>query len=451
MIKKLLVANRGEIAVRIIRACEELGIETVSIYSDADSDSLHRKIATESYCIGPKLSKDSYLDMISIMTIAKSTNCDAIHPGYGFLAENDDFAEMCESMNIIFVGPMPETISTMGIKDVAKKTMQEAGVPTVPGSEGVLDSVQHATEVAKEIGYPVIIKASHGGGGKGIRVAHNEEELIQGYKLTTKEAESAFGNSSLYMEKYIENFRHIEIQVLGDYYGNVIHLGERDCTVQRRMQKLVEEAPSPILTAEKREEMGRTAVTAAKSIHYIGAGTIEFIYDLNDNNFYFMEMNTRIQVEHPVTEMITGVDLIKLQIKVAMREEIPYKQEDIKFSGHSIEFRINAENPMKNFMPSAGKITDFMAPGGYGVRLDTACYAGYTIPPYYDSMIAKLIVHAETREEAIMTARRALREFTINGIDSTIPFHIRLLDNQNFLNNQYNTNFLVENDVMKKS
>lgn len=451
MIKKLLVANRGEIAVRIIRACEELGIETVSIYSDADSDSLHRKIATESYCIGPKLSKDSYLDMISIMTIAKSTNCDAIHPGYGFLAENDDFAEMCESMNIIFVGPMPETISTMGIKDVAKKTMQEAGVPTVPGSEGVLDSVQHATEVAKEIGYPVIIKASHGGGGKGIRVAHNEEELIQGYKLTTKEAESAFGNSSLYMEKYIENFRHIEIQVLGDYYGNVIHLGERDCTVQRRMQKLVEEAPSPILTAEKREEMGRTAVTAAKSIHYIGAGTIEFIYDLNDNNFYFMEMNTRIQVEHPVTEMITGVDLIKLQIKVAMREEIPYKQEDIQFSGHSIEFRINAENPMKNFMPSAGKITDFMAPGGYGVRLDTACYAGYTIPPYYDSMIAKLIVHAETREEAIMTARRALREFTINGIDSTIPFHIRLLDNQNFLNNQYNTNFLVENDVMKKS
>ena len=451
MIKKLLVANRGEIAVRIIRACEELGIETVSIYSDADSDSLHRKIATESYCIGPKLSKDSYLDMISIMTIAKSTNCDAIHPGYGFLAENDDFAEMCESMNIIFVGPMPETISTMGIKDVAKKTMQEAGVPTVPGSEGVLDSVQHATEVAKEIGYPVIIKASHGGGGKGIRVAHNEEELIQGYKLTTKEAESAFGNSSLYMEKYIENFRHIEIQVLGDYYGNVIHLGERDCTVQRRMQKLVEEAPSPILTAEKREEMGRTAVTAAKSIHYIGAGTIEFIYDLNDNNFYFMERNTRIQVEHPVTEMITGVDLIKLQIKVAMREEIPYKQEDIKFSGHPIEFRINAETPMKNFMPSAGKITDFMAPGGYGVRLDTACYAGYTIPPYYDSMIAKLIVHAETREEAIMTARRALREFTINGIDSTIPFHIRLLDNQNFLNNQYNTNFLVENDVMKKS
>lgn len=451
MINKLLVANRGEIAVRIIRACDELGIETVSIYSEADRESLHRKIATESYCIGPKQSKDSYLDMISIMTIAKSTNCDAIHPGYGFLAENDDFAEMCEAMNIIFVGPMPETISTMGIKDVAKKTMQKAGVPTVPGSDGILNSIEHAKEVAETIGYPVIIKASHGGGGKGIRVARNEEELIQGYKLTTKEAQSAFGNSSLYMEKYIENFRHIEIQVLGDYYGNVIHLGERDCTVQRRMQKLVEEAPSPIMTEEKREEMGITAVNAARSIQYIGAGTIEFIYDLNDDNFYFMEMNTRIQVEHPVTEMITGVDLIKMQIKVAMREEIPYKQEDITFRGHSIEFRINAENPAKNFMPSAGKITDFLAPGGYGIRLDTACYSGYTIPPYYDSMIAKLIVHGDSREEAINSARRALKEFTINGIDSTIPFHQKLLNNKNFIENNYNTNFLAENDVMNES
>lgn len=449
MIKKLLIANRGEIAVRIIRACDELGIETVSIYSEADQDALHRRIATESYCVGPKQSKDSYLDMISIMTIAKSTNCDAIHPGYGFLAENEDFAEMCETMNIIFVGPMPETIATMGVKDVAKETMIKAGVPTVPGSAGILSSTEHAITVAEEIGYPVIIKASHGGGGKGIRVAHNEEELIQGYKMTTKEAESAFGNSSLYMEKYIENFRHIEIQVLGDYYGNVIHLGERDCTVQRRMQKLVEEAPSPILTPEKREAMGDTAVKAAKSIHYIGAGTIEFIYDLNDDNFYFMEMNTRIQVEHPVTEMITGIDLIKMQIRIAMREEIPYKQEDIQFRGHSIEFRINAENPSKNFMPSAGKITEFIAPGGYGVRLDTASYAGYTIPPYYDSMIAKLIVHAENRDEAIKSARRALKEFTISGIESTIPFHRELLKNKNFLENNYNTNFLTDNEIMK--
>lgn len=449
MIKKLLIANRGEIAVRIIRACHELGIETVSIYSEADRDSLHRKMATESYCVGPKQSKDSYLDMISIMTIAKSTNCDAIHPGYGFLAENDDFAEMCEAMNIIFVGPMPETIATMGVKDVAKQTMIDAGVPTVPGSKGTLKSVEHAITVAEDIGYPVIIKASHGGGGKGIRVAQSEEELIQGYKMTSKEAESAFGNSSLYMEKYIENFRHIEIQVLGDYYGNVIHLGERDCTVQRRMQKLVEEAPSPILTEEKRAEMGETAVRAAKSIQYLGAGTIEFIYDLNDDNFYFMEMNTRIQVEHPVTEMITGIDLIKMQIKIAMREEIPYKQEDIEFKGHSIEFRINAENPSKNFMPSAGKITEFLAPGGYGVRLDTASYAGYTIPPYYDSMIAKLIVHAENRDEAIKSARRALKEFTISGIDSTIPFHRALLNNKNFLENNYNTNFLSDNEIMK--
>lgn len=449
MIKKLLIANRGEIAVRIIRACHELGIETVSIYSEADQDSLHRKMATESYCVGPKQSKDSYLDMISIMTIAKSTNCDAIHPGYGFLAENDDFAEMCEAMNIIFVGPMPETIATMGVKDVAKQTMIDAGVPTVPGSKGTLKSVEHAITVAEDIGYPVIIKASHGGGGKGIRVAQSEEELIQGYKMTSKEAESAFGNSSLYMEKYIENFRHIEIQVLGDYYGNVIHLGERDCTVQRRMQKLVEEAPSPILTEEKRAEMGETAVRAAKSIQYLGAGTIEFIYDLNDDNFYFMEMNTRIQVEHPVTEMITGIDLIKMQIKIAMREEIPYKQEDIEFKGHSIEFRINAENPSKNFMPSAGKITEFLAPGGYGVRLDTASYAGYTIPPYYDSMIAKLIVHAENRDEAIKSARRALKEFTISGIDSTIPFHRALLNNKNFLENNYNTNFLSDNEIMK--
>lgn len=449
MINKILIANRGEIAVRVIRACTELGIDSVSIYSEADADSLHRKIATESYCVGPKLSKDSYLDMISIITIAKKTGCDAIHPGYGFLAENSDFAEMCEASNLIFIGPMHETISLMGVKDVAKDTMKEAGVPTVPGSDGVVASTEDAKQIAGAIGYPVIIKASYGGGGKGIRVAHTEEELIQNYKMTEQEAESAFGNKSLYIEKYIENFRHIEIQVLGDYHGNVIHLGERDCTVQRRMQKLVEEAPSPVLSEEKRVAMGDTAVRAAKSIDYIGAGTIEFIYDLNDDQFYFMEMNTRIQVEHPVTEMITGIDLVKMQIKVARREAIPYKQEDIKINGHAIEFRINAENPYKNFMPSAGTITDFIVPGGYGVRIDTASYPGYRIPPYYDSMIAKLITHADTREEAIMTAQRAVGEFIIRGIDTTIPFHSNLLNNEAFRTNDYNTNFLQEHDVMK--
>ena len=449
MIKKVLIANRGEIAVRIIRACHELGIETVSIYSEADQDSLHRKLATESYCIGPKLSKDSYLDMIGIITIAESTGCDAIHPGYGFLAENSDFAEMCETSNLNFIGPMSETISLMGVKDVAKQTMKEAKVPTVPGSDGVVESLEDAYKVAEEIGFPIIIKASYGGGGKGIRIARNKEELKQNYKLTEQEAESAFGNKSLYIEKYIENFRHVEIQVLGDYHGNVVHLGERDCTVQRRMQKLVEEAPSPVISEKTRREMGETAVRAAKSIDYIGAGTIEFIYDLNDHKYYFMEMNTRIQVEHPVTEMITGVDLVKSQIQVAMHEPIPYQQEDIKFEGHAFEFRINAENPYKNFMPSAGKITGFLQPGGFGVRMDTASYAGYVIPPYYDSMIAKLIVHCKDRDEAVKTAKRALGEFEISGIDTTIPFHQNLLLNDAFLNNNYNTNFLEEQDIMK--
>lgn len=448
MIKKILVANRGEIAVRIIRACTELGIESVSIYSEADKDSLHRKIATESYCVGPKLSKDSYLDMISIITIAKKSGCDAIHPGYGFLAENSDFAEMCEVSNLIFIGPMHETISLMGVKDVAKDTMKKAGVPTVPGSEGVVASVEDAKKIAEEIGYPVIIKASHGGGGKGIRVARDEASLVQNYKMTEQEAESSFGNKSLYIEKYIENFRHIEIQVLGDYHGNVVHLGERDCTIQRRMQKLVEEAPSPVLTEARREEIGQTAVTAAKSIDYIGAGTIEFIYDLNDDSFYFMEMNTRIQVEHPITEMITGIDLVKMQIKIARREPIPFKQEEIEFKGHAVELRINAENPYKNFMPSAGKITEFMVPGGFGVRLDSACYSGYVIPPYYDSMIAKLITFATSREEAINTALRALGEFKIGGVDTTIPFHMNLLNHESFKSNDYNTNFLSNHDIM---
>lgn len=450
MIKKVLIANRGEIAVRIIRACHELGIETVSVYSEADKDSLHRKLATESYCIGPKLSKDSYLDMISIITIAQNTNCDAIHPGYGFLAENVDFAEMCDASNLIFIGPHYKTIALMGVKDVAKDTMQKANVPTVPGSDGVVKSLDDAKKISEEIGYPVIIKASYGGGGKGIRVARNEKELIQNYKLTEQEAESAFGNKDLYIEKYISNFRHIEIQVLGDYHGNVVHLGERDCTVQRRMQKLVEEAKSPIISEEVREEMGQAAVRAAKFIDYVNAGTIEFIYDLDEETYYFMEMNTRIQVEHPVTEMITGIDLVKMQIKIAMREEMPFTQEDIEFNGHALEFRINAENPYKNFMPSAGKITKFKEPGGFGVRLETACYQGYTIPPYYDSMIAKLIVYGKDRDDALQIARRALDEFIVEGINTTIPFHQKIINNEAFINNDYNTNMLENHDIMSE-
>lgn len=430
--KKILIANRGEIAVRIIRACHELGIQTVAIYSEGDKEALHTQLADEAYCVGPKQSKDSYLNIPNILSIATSTGCDAIHPGYGFLAENGDFAELCEAVQLKFIGPSYKSIQKMGIKDIAKEEMKWANVPVVPGSEGLVESIDHAVETANAIGYPVIIKATAGGGGKGIRIARNEEELINGYKMTQQEAETAFGNGGLYLEKFIEHFRHIEIQIMGDEYGNVIHLGERDCTIQRRMQKLVEEAPSPILSPEKRKEMGDAAVRATKAVEYFNAGTIEFIYDLDEDQFYFMEMNTRIQVEHPVTEMVTGVDLVKLQIKVAMGEKLPYTQEDIQINGHAIEFRINAENPHKNFMPSPGKITQYLTPGGYGVRIESACYTNYMIPPYYDSMVAKLIVHQPTREEAIMSGLRALNEFVVMGIDTTIPFHIRLLNHSVF-------------------
>ncbi|EJA1880384.1 acetyl-CoA carboxylase biotin carboxylase subunit [Staphylococcus pseudintermedius] len=448
--RKILIANRGEIAVRIIRACHELGIQTVAIYSEGDKDALHTQLADEAYCVGPKQSKDSYLNIPNILSIATSTGCDGIHPGYGFLAENGDFAELCEAVQLKFIGPSYESIQKMGIKDIAKEEMKRANVPVVPGSEGLVHTIEDAIQTANSIGYPVIIKATAGGGGKGIRIARNEEELINGYKMTQQEAETAFGNGGLYLEKFIENFRHIEIQILGDEHGNVIHLGERDCTIQRRMQKLVEESPSPILTEEKRKEMGDAAVRAAKAVNYFNAGTIEFIYDLDEDQFYFMEMNTRIQVEHPVTEMVTGVDLVKQQIKVAMGEKLPYTQDDIQIQGHAIEFRINAENPYKNFMPSPGKVEQYLTPGGFGVRIDSACYTNYFIPPYYDSMVAKLIVHQPTREETIMSGLRALSEFVVLGIDTTIPFHIRLLNHPVFNQGFFSTKFLEIYDIMNE-
>ncbi|MBB5325260.1 acetyl-CoA carboxylase biotin carboxylase subunit [Anoxybacillus tepidamans] len=449
MIKKLLVANRGEIAVRVIRACKELGIETVAVFSEADREALHVQLADEAYCIGPTASKDSYLNFTNIMSVATLTGCDAIHPGYGFLAENAAFAELCRECNVTFVGPSPEAIAKMGIKDIARETMREAGVPIVPGSRGIVESMDEAVALANEIGYPVIIKATAGGGGKGIRVARNEQELIKGINITQQEAATAFGNPGVYIEKYIEDFRHVEIQVLADSYGNAIHLGERDCSIQRRLQKLVEEAPSPALDEEMRKQMGEAAVKAAKAVNYTGAGTVEFIFDHKAKKFYFMEMNTRIQVEHPVTELITGVDLIKEQIRVASGEKLSLMQEDITFNGWAIECRINAENPEKNFMPSPGRIQMYLPPGGLGVRIDSAAYPGYMIPPYYDSMIAKLIVHAPTREEAIARMKRALSEFIIEGIHTTIPFHLKLLEHEKFVQGDFNTKFLELYDVMK--
>jgi acetyl-CoA carboxylase, biotin carboxylase subunit len=450
MIKKLLIANRGEIAVRVIRACRELGIESVAVFSEADKESLHVQLADEAYCIGPKASKDSYLNVTNIISVAKLTECDAIHPGYGFLAENADFAELCRDVNIIFVGPTPEAINKMGTKDVARQTMQEAGVPIVPGSDGIIKDVEEAIELANRMGYPVIIKATAGGGGKGIRVARTETELIKGINITQQEAMTAFGNPGVYIEKFIEDFRHVEIQVLADNYGNVLHLGERDCTIQRRLQKLLEESPSPALDGEIRQEMGAAAVKAAQAVDYTGAGTVEFIYDYRNRHFYFMEMNTRIQVEHPVTEMVTGVDLIKEQIKVAAGEKLSFSQEEVSFNGWSIECRINAENPLKNFMPSAGKINMYLPPGGFGVRIDSAAYPGYTIPPYYDSMIAKVITFGKSREEAISRMKRALSEFVIEGIHTTIPFHLKLLNNETFVEGQFNTKFLELHDVMSE-
>ncbi|WP_312143459.1 acetyl-CoA carboxylase biotin carboxylase subunit [Lysinibacillus capsici] len=447
--KKVLIANRGEIAVRIIRACKELGIQSVAVYSEADADALHVKLADEAYCIGPKLSKDSYLSFPALLSVAEKTGADGIHPGYGFVSENADFAEACENAGIKFIGPSSDSIKIMGIKDVARTTMEAAGVPLVPGT-GIVPDIETGKEWAAKIGYPVIIKATAGGGGKGIRVARTEEDLVKGIDITQKEAAAAFGNPGVYLEKFIEYFRHCEIQILADGYGNVVHLGERDCTVQRRMQKLVEEAPSPALSSERRAEMGAAAVKAAQACDYEGAGTIEFIYDYQEDKFYFMEMNTRIQVEHPVTEMISGVDLVQQQLKIASGEKLPFTQDDIQLNGWAIECRINAENAYKNFMPSAGTVDTYITPGGYGVRIDSAVYAGYTIPPYYDSMVAKLIVHADTREEAIAKMNRALSEFEVSGpgINTTIPFHQALMNNDVFKSAQFNTKFLEENDVL---
>ena len=441
MFKKILIANRGEIALRIIRTCKEMGIKTVAVFSTADRHSLHVKFADEAVCIGPAASKDSYLKIPSILAAAEITNAEAIHPGYGFLAENAEFSRICSEHDLKFIGPSPEMISTMGDKATAKKTMQKNNVPVVPGSDGIVKTFEDAEKIATEIGFPVMIKATAGGGGRGMRVVHKAENFKNAYNTCKNEAKSAFGNAEVYIEKFIINPRHIEIQILGDQHGNVVHLGERECSLQRRHQKLLEEAPSPVMTPEVREKMGQAAINAGKAINYEGAGTVEFIVD-KDLNFYFMEMNTRIQVEHPVTEEITFSDLVREQIVAASGGKI--KTKPYKMRGHAIECRINAEDPAHNFRPSAGKITTFNIPGGRSVRVDTHAYAGYNIPPNYDSMIAKLIVSAPNREEAINRMRRALEEFVIEGVKTTIPYHLQLMDDPGFLKGEFNTQYLEE-------
>lgn len=441
MFKKVLIANRGEIALRIIRACKEMDIPTVAVYSEADRDSLHVKFADEAYCIGPVASIRSYLNKANIISAAEITGADAIHPGFGFLSENAEFAEICESCGIKFIGPSTHALENMGAKAVARETMIKAGVPVVPGTESVIKDTDEAVKIAKEIGYPVIIKASAGGGGKGMRIAQSKSELVKAIQTAQAEAEAAFGNAEVYVEKYVEEPRHIEFQILADEYGNTVHLGERDCSIQRRHQKLLEESPSPALTPELRAKMGEAAVKAAKAVNYSNAGTVEFLLDKH-NNFYFIEMNTRIQVEHPVTELVTGIDLIKEQIRIAAGEELGYTQDDIIQRGHAIECRINAEDPNRNFMPSPGTITEYYAPGGIGVRVDSHVYQGYTISPYYDSMIAKLIVWGRDRDDAIRRMRRALGEYVIEGIKTTIPFQLRILDNAFFQRGDFYTNFI---------
>lgn len=421
MIHKILIANRGEIAVRIIRACRELGIQSVAVYSEADKDALHAQLADEAVCIGPAASKDSYLNMENIISATINTGAEAIHPGFGFLSENQKFAKLCEECNITFIGPSSEIIRKMGNKTEARNTMMEAGVTVIPGWNANIESVEEGKEIAAKLGYPVIVKAALGGGGKGMRVAMNEEEFENAYLTARKEAGAAFGDDSVYMEHFIEHPRHVEVQILADSYGNVVHLGERDCSIQRNHQKFIEEAPCKAISEELRKRMGEEAVKAAKAVGYENAGTIEFLLE-NEKDFYFMEMNTRIQVEHPVTEWITGVDLIKEQIKIASGEKLDFTQEEVKLEGHSIECRINAENPEKNFRPSPGKIENLYLPGGKGIRMDTAIYSGYEIPPYYDSMIAKLIVHGTTREEALRKMRSALGEVIIEGIDTNVDY-----------------------------
>ena len=438
---KVLVANRGEIAVRIIRACREMGIFTVAVFSEADRDALHVRLADEAYCIGPAPSKDSYLNMTNLMSVATLTEADAVHPGYGFLAENADFAEICESCNITFIGPSPEAIVKMGDKSAAKRTMKEAGVPVIPGSDGLVEDVDEAVRIGREIGYPIVIKATAGGGGKGIRIADNEETLIRMMTAARQEAEKAFGNPGVYLEKLLTGMKHVEIQILADKHGNVVHLGERDCSVQRRRQKLVEEAPCPVMTPEIRRRMGEAAVRAAKAVNYAGAGTLEFLLG-PDGSFYFMEMNTRIQVEHTITEEAYGCDLVKEQIRIAAGEHLTSYVRDAKLRYHAIQCRINAEDPFNNFQPSPGRIELYYQPGGRGVRVDTHAYAGYTVPPHYDSMIAKLIAVGTTRSNAIARMTRGLGDYLITGIKTTIPFQQSIMKNPDFIRGDYNTGFV---------
>lgn len=442
MFKKILIANRGEIAVRIIRACREMGIKTVAVYAEGDEEGLHVQLADESICIGPKASKDSYLNENSILSATILKEAEAIHPGFGFLSENSRFAKMCEECNIKFIGPTSENIRAMGDKSRAKQLMEAAGVPVVPGSKGLVKDEVEAVKIAKEIGYPVMIKASAGGGGKGIRIVHDENSLIREFAAAKKEAMISFKNDDMYMEKFIERPRHIEVQLLADEHGNTVYLGERVCSVQRKNQKVLEEAPSAVVDEILRARMGRIAVEAAKSIGYVGVGTIEFLVDKN-LDFYFMEMNTRIQVEHPVTEMVTGIDLIKEQIKVAAGNTLTFSQEDVELKGHSIECRINAENPMKNFMPCPGEITRLHIPGGNGIRLDSAVYQNYVIPHSYDSMVGKLIVHAKTRVEAINKMKSALSEFIIEGVETNIDLQLEILSNKKFVSGDFDTSFLA--------
>lgn len=450
MFSKILIANRGEIALRIIRACREMGIRTVAVFSEADRNSLHARFADEAICIGAAKSSTSYLNIPAIISAAEISDVEAIHPGYGFLAENAHFAEICESCQITFIGPTPANIKSMGDKMAARATMQKAGVPIVPGSTGAIKTKEEALKTAKKIGYPVIIKATAGGGGKGMRICHNDISLVSNVMIAQQEAEANFGNSAVYMEKYIENPRHIEIQLLGDKFGHIVYLGERDCSIQRRHQKLLEEAPSPVVDQKLRKRLGEAAVKGAKTVNYVNAGTIEFLLDKN-NNFYFMEMNTRIQVEHPVTEMVTGIDLIKEQIRIAAGEKLKFHQEDIHIKGAAIECRINAEDFENNFMPCPGKIETLNLPGGPGIRIDTHIYAGYEISPYYDSMVAKLIAYGPTRSEAIKIMRRALKEFHIAPIKTTVPFHMKLLDDSRFIKGDVSTHFVQDMLAQKKS
>ena len=448
MFSKILIANRGEIAIRIIRACRELGIRTVAVCSEADRSALHAQIADECVCIGPAPTKDSYLNMRAILSACRITGAQAIHPGFGFLSENAAFARMCRRCGIVFIGPSPEAIERMGDKAQARETMKAAGVPVIPGSDGVVADLEQARREGERIGYPVMVKASAGGGGRGIRLVRSPEELEDAFYNARQEALSFFGDDRLYMEKFVENPRHVEVQILADRMGNIVHLGERDCSIQRRNQKVLEEAPcpSPLMTPQLREKMGEAAKKAARAAEYENAGTIEFLLDKN-GQFYFMEMNTRIQVEHPITEMITGVDIVEEQLRIACGEPLSFTQDQVHISGHAIECRINAENPAKDFRPCPGRINALYVPGGPGVRIDSAMYAGYTIPPYYDSMIAKLIVHAPTRQEAIHKMRWALAEFLVEGVDTNIDFQLNLLKDKEFESAEYDNGFLSRRDL----